>query len=84
MKRHSIRHRYFNANILRIRMKQLALPLEEMSLQIELEQIARLLGDDLFGVADLAIALDFVSSQGVEYLRNFPRVNLLPCRADRK
>jgi len=49
------------------------LPLEGSSLQIELERTARNLGADLFGVADLAIAHDFISSQGGEYLGKFPR-----------
>jgi len=59
-------------------MRQLVLPLEELSLKIELERIARQLGADLLGVADLAIAPDFVSSQGGEFLRNFPRANFPP------
>ena len=43
------------------------------SLRAELENKARGLGADLFGVADLASAQDFVCRQGGEYLKQFPR-----------
>lgn len=43
------------------------------SLRIELQNKARELGADLFGVADLAAAQDFICEQGGEYLRQFPR-----------
>ena len=43
------------------------------SVQVDLERIARELGADLFGVADLTIAQDFVCKQGGELLRKFPR-----------
>lgn len=48
-------------------------PLVESSLQIELEKMAKELGADLFGVADLTIAHDFVCKQGGEHLRKFSR-----------
>jgi epoxyqueuosine reductase QueG len=47
--------------------------LVETSFQCELENAARELGADLFGVADLTEAQDFVCNQGGEYLRKFPR-----------
>jgi epoxyqueuosine reductase QueG len=43
------------------------------SLQTNLERVAKELGADLFGIADLTIAHDFVCKQGGEYLRKFPR-----------
>lgn len=45
----------------------------EISLQIELERMAKELGADLIGFADLTIAQDFICKQGGEYLRKFPR-----------
>jgi len=42
-------------------------------LHAQLEQIAKEQGADLFGVADLAVAEDFVCSQGGEHLKKFPR-----------
>jgi len=47
--------------------------LGESSLQIDLERMAKELGADLFGVADLAFAQDFVCEQGGEHLRKFSR-----------
>ena len=47
--------------------------LVESSLQIRLETKAKELGVDLFGVADLAVAQDFICKQGGEYLRSFSR-----------
>ena len=47
--------------------------LAESSLQTNLEGIAKELGADLFGIADLTIAQDFVCKQGGEYLGKFPR-----------
>jgi len=47
--------------------------LVESSLQIELERMAKELGADLFGVADLTIAQDFVCKQGGEHLRKFSK-----------
>jgi len=47
--------------------------LEEPSIQIKLERTAEKLGADLFGVADLTIAKDFVCRQGGEHLGKFPR-----------
>ena len=46
--------------------------LVETSFQCELENMARELGADLFGVADLKDAQDFICKQGGEYLRKFP------------
>ena len=43
------------------------------SFRVELDEKARELGADLFGVADLAVARDFICEQGGEYLRQFPR-----------
>jgi epoxyqueuosine reductase len=43
------------------------------SFQANLERQAKELGADLFGVADLTIALDFVCRQGGEYLGKFSR-----------
>jgi epoxyqueuosine reductase len=43
------------------------------SFQTDIEKVARELGADLFGVADLTTAQDFVCKQGGEYLRKFPR-----------
>ena len=45
----------------------------DSSLQDELEQIAKEKGVDLFGIADLATAQNFVCNQGGEYLKKFPR-----------
>jgi epoxyqueuosine reductase len=45
----------------------------ESSLQINLEKVAKELGADLFGVADLTIAKDFVCKQGGEFLGEFSR-----------
>lgn len=45
----------------------------ESSLQIDLEKVAKELGADLFGVADLMIAKDFVCKQGGEFLGEFSR-----------
>ena len=45
----------------------------ESSLNIELERTAKELGADLFGVADLTVAHDFICKQGGEHLRRFPR-----------
>jgi len=47
--------------------------LQASSLRTELELRAKELGADLFGVADLTIAQDFVCKQGGEYLRKFPK-----------
>ena len=47
--------------------------LAESSLQANLERVAKELGADLFGIADLTIAQDFVCKQGGEYLRKFSR-----------
>lgn len=43
------------------------------SLQVELERMAKELGADLFGVADLTVAHEFVCKQGGEHLRKFPK-----------
>jgi len=43
------------------------------SLKDELEKMAEELGADLFGVADLTVAQNFICEQGGEYLRKFPR-----------
>lgn len=43
------------------------------SFRAQLDEKARELGADLFGVADLAVARDFICEQGGEYLRQFPR-----------
>ena len=43
------------------------------SFHARLEKIAKEHGADLFGVADLTSALDFISKQGGERLREFPR-----------
>lgn len=43
------------------------------SFQEELDKMAKDLGADLFGVADLSTAHDFMCNQGGEYLRKFPR-----------
>ena len=45
----------------------------DSSFQVELEQMAKEQGADLFGVADLATAQNFVCSQGGQYLKKFPR-----------
>ena len=42
-------------------------------LQVGFERTAKELGADLFGVADLAPAQDFICKQGGEHLRKFPR-----------
>jgi len=42
------------------------------SLRIDLQNKARELGADLFGVADLTAAQDFICKQGGGYLRQFP------------
>ncbi|NIO36787.1 epoxyqueuosine reductase, partial [Candidatus Bathyarchaeota archaeon] len=42
-------------------------------MKIELERTAKELGADLFGVADLTVAQDFICKQGGEHLRRFPR-----------
>jgi epoxyqueuosine reductase QueG len=47
--------------------------LAKSSLQTNLEGIAKELGADLFGIADLTIAQDFVCKQGGEYLGKFSR-----------
>ena len=47
--------------------------LAESSLQTNLERVAKELGADLFGIADLTIAHDFVCKQGGECLRKFSR-----------
>jgi epoxyqueuosine reductase QueG len=47
--------------------------LAESSLQTDLERVAKELGADVFGIADLTIAQDFVCNQGGEYLRKFSR-----------
>jgi epoxyqueuosine reductase QueG len=47
--------------------------LAESSLQTDLERVAKELGADLFGIADLTIAQDLVCKQGGEYLRKFSR-----------
>jgi epoxyqueuosine reductase len=47
--------------------------LAKSSLQTSLERVARDLGADLLGFADLQIAQDFVCKQGGEQLRKFPR-----------
>jgi epoxyqueuosine reductase len=47
--------------------------LAKLSLQTDLERVAKELGADLFGIADLTIAQDFVCRQGGEYLRKFSR-----------
>ena len=44
-----------------------------LTLQDELRKIAKDQGADLFGVADLTVAHEFVCSQGGEYLKRFPR-----------
>jgi len=43
------------------------------SLEVTLEEFARGLGVDLFGVADLSPARGFVSAQGGEHIARFPR-----------
>lgn len=45
----------------------------ESSLQTDLERAAKELGADLFGIADLTIAQDFVCKQGGEYLGKFSK-----------
>jgi epoxyqueuosine reductase QueG len=47
--------------------------LAESSLHTNLERVAKELGADVFGIADLTIAQDFVCKQGGEYLRKFSR-----------
>jgi len=47
--------------------------MREASLKTELERTAKELGADLFGVADLTVAQDFICKQGGEHLRRFPR-----------
>jgi epoxyqueuosine reductase len=47
--------------------------LTKPSVETDLERIAKELGADLFGIADLTIAQDFVCKQGGEYLRKFSR-----------
>jgi epoxyqueuosine reductase len=47
--------------------------LAKPSMETDLEKMAKRLGADLFGIADLTIAQDFVCKQGGEYLRKFPR-----------
>jgi epoxyqueuosine reductase len=47
--------------------------LAESSFQTNLERVAKELGADLFGIADVTIAQDFVCNQGGEYLRKFSR-----------
>jgi epoxyqueuosine reductase len=47
--------------------------LAKPSMETDLERKAKELGADLFGIADLAIAQDFVCKQGGEYLRKFSR-----------
>ncbi|MFQ6094592.1 MAG: 4Fe-4S double cluster binding domain-containing protein [Candidatus Bathyarchaeia archaeon] len=42
-------------------------------MRVDLERMAKELGADLFGVADLTIAQDFICKQGGEHLRKFPR-----------
>jgi epoxyqueuosine reductase len=54
-------------------LKYLKVTLLDRSLQAQLEQIAEEQGADLFGVADLAIARDFVRNQGGEHLEKFPK-----------
>ena len=44
----------------------------EERFRLELENMARSLGSDLFGVADLSVAGDFIANQSGEYLRKFP------------
>jgi epoxyqueuosine reductase len=43
------------------------------SLETDLERVAKELGADVFGIADLTIAQDFVCKQGGEYLSKFSR-----------
>ena len=43
------------------------------SIQKELEEFSKNLGVNLFGVADLTPARDFILRQGGEYLAGFPR-----------
>ncbi|MCS7115980.1 MAG: 4Fe-4S dicluster domain-containing protein [Nitrososphaerota archaeon] len=43
------------------------------NLQAELERMAKELGVDLIGFADLTTVQDFICKQGGEYLRKFPR-----------
>jgi epoxyqueuosine reductase QueG len=50
------------------------------SFQGELERIAEGQGADFFGVADLAIAQNFVCNQGGEYLGKFPRATSIGIR----
>jgi len=47
--------------------------LEKIPFQDELEKTAKELGADLFGVADLKDAQDFICNQGGGYLRKFPK-----------
>jgi epoxyqueuosine reductase QueG len=47
--------------------------LAESYLQTNLERLAKELGADLFGIADLTIAQDFMCKQGGEYLGKFSR-----------
>jgi epoxyqueuosine reductase len=47
--------------------------LTENSFQFKLEKVARELGADLFGVADLKDAQEFICNQGGDYLRKFPK-----------
>jgi len=52
----------------------------ESSLKIELERMAKELGADLFGVADLTVAHDFICKQGGKHLRRFPRATSIGFR----
>jgi epoxyqueuosine reductase QueG len=47
--------------------------LTDQSLEIELEEMARNKGADLFGIADLTVAQDFICDQGGEYLKRFSK-----------
>jgi len=47
--------------------------LAKPSMETDLEKMAKELGADLFGIADLTVAQAFVCKQGGEYLRKFSR-----------
>jgi hypothetical protein len=50
--------------------------MSQENLRSELEKISKRLGGDLFGVADLTLAYDYICNLGgsqVEFVRKFPR-----------
>ncbi len=47
--------------------------MRESSFQVELDRVAKELGADLFGVADLIVARNFVFEQGGDHLKKFSK-----------